>query len=136
MSTNMNLLRGKLKERSMTQQELAHKIGMDSSTLSRKLASDGLKFTVGEMHDKFIFKGGESEMTFEQFKKTIPHIKKKMQGWPYKAIIIDGPQGPTGKTTAAKLLREQGLTVYEDWEVLHVTLDALLPEWQESAEKR
>lgn len=51
MSTNMNLLRGKLKERSMTQQELAHKIGMDSSTLSRKLASDGLKFTVGEMHD-------------------------------------------------------------------------------------
>lgn len=48
-------------------------------------------------------------MTFAQFKKTIPHIKKKMQGWPYKAIIIDGPQGPTGKTTAAKLLREQGL---------------------------
>ncbi len=75
-------------------------------------------------------------MTFAQFKKIIPHIKKKMQGWPYKAIIIDGPQGPTGKTTAAKLLREQGLTVYEDWEVLHVTLDALLPEWQESAEKR
>lgn len=51
MSTNMNLLRGKLKERSMTQQELARKIGMNSSTLSRKLASDGLKFTVGEMHD-------------------------------------------------------------------------------------
>ncbi len=75
-------------------------------------------------------------MTFAQFKKTIPHIKKKMQGWPYKAIIIDGPQGPTGKTTAAKLLREQGLTVYEDWEVLHVTLDALLPERQENAEKR
>ena len=45
-------------------------------------------------------------MTFAQFKKTIPRIKKKMQGWPYKAIIIDGPQGPTGNTTAAKLLRE------------------------------
>lgn len=29
-------------------------------------------------------------MTFAQFKKTIPRIKKKMQGWPYKAIIIDG----------------------------------------------
>lgn len=70
-------------------------------------------------------------MTFAEFKKAIPSIKRKMQGWPYKAIIIDGPQGPTGKTTAAKLLREQGLTVYEDWEVLHVTLDALLPEWQE-----
>ena len=51
MSTNMDLLRGKLKERSMTQKELAGKIGMDSSTSSRKLASDGLKFTVGEMHD-------------------------------------------------------------------------------------
>lgn len=46
MSTNMDLLRGKLKERSMTQKELAGKIGMDSSTLSRKLASDGLKFTI------------------------------------------------------------------------------------------
>lgn len=51
MSTNMNLLRGKIKERNMTQEELASKIGMDSSTLSRKLASDGLKFTVGEMHE-------------------------------------------------------------------------------------
>ena len=51
MSTNMNLLRGKLKERGVAQQELASKIGMDSSTLSRKLASDGLKFTVGEMHE-------------------------------------------------------------------------------------
>lgn len=70
-------------------------------------------------------------MTFAEFKKAIPSIKRKMQGWPYKAIIIDGPQRPTGKTTAAKLLREQGLTVYEDWEILHVTLDALLPEWQE-----
>lgn len=51
MSTNMNLLRGKLKERGMTQDELAEKINIDSSTLSRKLASGGLKFTVGEMHD-------------------------------------------------------------------------------------
>lgn len=51
MSTNMNMLRGKLKERGVTQEQLAEKIGIDSSTLSRKLASDGLKFTVGEMHD-------------------------------------------------------------------------------------
>ena len=51
MSTDMNLLRGKLKERCMTQQELAKKIGVDSSTISRKLASDGLKFTVGEVHE-------------------------------------------------------------------------------------
>ena len=51
MSTDMNLLRGKLKERCMTQQELAKKIGVDSSTISRKLASDGMKFTVGEVHE-------------------------------------------------------------------------------------
>ena len=42
-------------------------------------------------------------MTFAQFKKAIPGIKRKMQGWPYKVIIVDGPQGPTGKTTAAKI---------------------------------
>lgn len=51
MSTNMNLLRSELKERGLTQQEFASKIGMDSSTLSRKLTSDGLKFTVGEIHE-------------------------------------------------------------------------------------
>lgn len=51
MSTDMNLLRGKLKERCMTQKELAKKIGVDSSTISRKLASDGMKFTVGEVHE-------------------------------------------------------------------------------------
>lgn len=51
MSTNMNLLKGKLKERGMTHKELAGKLSMDASTLYRKLDSDGLKFTVGEMHD-------------------------------------------------------------------------------------
>ena len=75
-------------------------------------------------------------MTFAQFKKAIPGIKRKKQGWTYKENIVDGPQGPTGKTTAAKIQRDQGLPVYEDWEVLHITLDALLPEWQENAEKR
>lgn len=50
VSTNMNILRGKLKERGMTQKELSEQIGMDPSSFSRKIASSGLKFTVGEMH--------------------------------------------------------------------------------------
>lgn len=28
-------------------------------------------------------------MTFAQFKKALPGIKRKMQGWPYKVIIFD-----------------------------------------------
>lgn len=51
MATNMDKLRGKLKENKLTQAELAEKIGMDASTLQRKLNSDGLKFTVGEVHN-------------------------------------------------------------------------------------
>lgn len=51
MATNMDKLKGKLKENRLTQAELAQKIGMDASTLQRKLNSDGLKFTVGEVHD-------------------------------------------------------------------------------------
>lgn len=50
MQTNMNLLRGKIKELGFTQSDVAKKLNMDSSTFSRKISSDGLKFTVGEMH--------------------------------------------------------------------------------------
>lgn len=50
MQTNMNLLRGKIREHGLTQGEVAAKLGMDSSTFSRKISSNGLKFTVGEMH--------------------------------------------------------------------------------------
>lgn len=46
----MNLLRGKIREHGLTQGDVATKLGMDSSTFSRKISSDGLKFTVGEMH--------------------------------------------------------------------------------------
>lgn len=50
MQTNMNLLRGKIRERGLTQRDVAAQLGIDSSTFSRKISSDGLKFTVGEMH--------------------------------------------------------------------------------------
>ncbi len=50
MQTNMNLLRGKIRENGLAQSDVAVKIGMDPSTFSRKVSSKGLKFTVGEMH--------------------------------------------------------------------------------------
>ena len=33
----------------MTQEELAEKLGVDSSTFSRKMKADGLSFTVAQM---------------------------------------------------------------------------------------
>lgn len=50
MQTDMNKLRGKLAERGMTQEELASKIGVDPSTFTRKMKSNGLAFTVGQLH--------------------------------------------------------------------------------------
>ena len=38
-------------------------------------------------------------------------------------IIISGKQGPTGKTTLTKILREYGITVYEEWECLKIVLN-------------
>lgn len=45
---NVNKLRGKIVEQGMTIAELASKIGIDRSTLYRKLNSDGKDFTIDE----------------------------------------------------------------------------------------
>ena len=50
MSTNMDVLRGKMVERRITQEEMAKQIGVDPSTFSRKMKSGGVTFTVGQMH--------------------------------------------------------------------------------------
>lgn len=50
METNMNLLKGKIKENCLTLAEVADRIGIDASTLHRKLNANGLTFTIGEMH--------------------------------------------------------------------------------------
>lgn len=50
MQTNMNLLRGKMAEKRMSNEELACKIGVDPSTFYRKIKDDGITFTVGQMH--------------------------------------------------------------------------------------
>jgi DNA-binding XRE family transcriptional regulator len=50
MKTNMRKLRGKIVERDTTQEAVADAIGVDRSTFYRKIKSEGLSFTVGEVH--------------------------------------------------------------------------------------
>lgn len=45
---NINKLKGKIVERGLTVEKLAEKIGVDRSTLYRKLAASGEPFTVKE----------------------------------------------------------------------------------------
>ena len=50
MRVDVAKLRGKIIERGMTQEKLAHEIKMDKSTFSRKMRSEALEFSVGDMH--------------------------------------------------------------------------------------
>ena len=50
MHVNTNQLRAKIVERGTTQAELARAIGMDKSTFSRKMKSNALDFSIGDMH--------------------------------------------------------------------------------------
>ena len=61
-------------------------------------------------------------MTFEELKKELPAIKQKIESGEYSVVIIDGPQGPTGKTTAANFLRDNGVPVFEEWQMLNIQI--------------
>lgn len=50
MRTDMAKLKGKIVEHAMTQDEIAVKLGIDSSTFSRKMKAEGRSFTVEQMH--------------------------------------------------------------------------------------
>lgn len=50
MHVDVAMLRGKIAERGMTQEKLAQAMSIDKSTLSRKMKSEALDFSVGEMH--------------------------------------------------------------------------------------
>lgn len=50
MNTNIQLLRAKIVERKLTQGKVAALIGVDSTTFSRKMKTNGLSFSVKEMH--------------------------------------------------------------------------------------
>ena len=49
MNVDVKKFRGKIRERGMTQERLAAAIPIDPSTFSRKMKSDALAFSVGEM---------------------------------------------------------------------------------------
>lgn len=51
MKVDVNKLKGKMTEKGFTQKSLSKAIGMNPSTLNRKLSAQGLMFTVGEMHE-------------------------------------------------------------------------------------
>lgn len=61
-------------------------------------------------------------MTFEELKKELPTIKQKIESGEYKVVSIDGPQGPTGKTTAANFLRSRDIPVFEEWQMLNIQI--------------
>lgn len=61
-------------------------------------------------------------MTFEELKKELPTIKRKIESGEYSVVIIDGPQGPTGKTTAANFLRDNGIPVFEEWQMFYIRI--------------
>lgn len=50
MSTNIDMLRGKMSELKVSMEDMAKGIGVDVSTFYRKLKAEGMTFTVGEMH--------------------------------------------------------------------------------------
>lgn len=43
-----------------------------------------------------------------------------------KPVLVSGEQGPTGKTTLAELLRENGIQAFEDWECEKIILDSFI----------
>ena len=50
MSTDMRKLRSRMDEMNLSPEEMARKIGVDPSTFYRKVKTEGLNFTVGQMH--------------------------------------------------------------------------------------
>lgn len=50
LETNIPKLKGVLAERGITHERLAEEIGIDKSTISRKMSSNGLKFSIEEVH--------------------------------------------------------------------------------------
>ena len=50
MSTNMDILRGKMVERRVSPEDMAKNLNIDISTFYRKMKSEGINFTVGQMH--------------------------------------------------------------------------------------
>lgn len=50
LSTNMDILRRKMADLKMSPEDMAREIGVDPSTFYRKIKTEGVNFTVGQMH--------------------------------------------------------------------------------------
>lgn len=50
MKVNTNKLRGAIATAGYTQEQLSEAINVDKSTFSRKMKSEALSFSIGEMH--------------------------------------------------------------------------------------
>ena len=50
VSINMELLHGKMREKNISNEDMAVQIGVDASTFYRKIKANGVNFTVGQMH--------------------------------------------------------------------------------------
>lgn len=50
MRVNVSKLMGKIREVGLTKEAIAKDLSMDRSTFYRKVKSDGLAFSIGEMH--------------------------------------------------------------------------------------
>jgi polynucleotide 5'-kinase involved in rRNA processing len=58
-----------------------------------------------------------------EVKEYLKSLGVKIPSHKATVIIIDGPQGPTGKTTLKTVLTNLGYTVFEKWETVTITLD-------------
>lgn len=50
LSTNMDILKRKMAEHKMSPEDMAREIGVDPSTFYRKIKTEGVNFTVGQIH--------------------------------------------------------------------------------------
>ena len=50
MSTDMGKLRARMADMKLSPEDVAREIGVNPSTFYRKIKSDGINFTVGQMH--------------------------------------------------------------------------------------
>lgn len=50
MHVDIAKLRGRIVEKGFTQESLAEQLGIDNSTFSRKMKTNGVAFTIGQMH--------------------------------------------------------------------------------------
>lgn len=62
-------------------------------------------------------------LNLQEVKGKIPAIQRQLNGGQKKIVVIDGPSGPTGKTTAARILADAGIPVYEEYQVIRITMD-------------